>query len=96
MDEPLRTSLIQTLGDFGQRHSRCGTCCSSQTSLELLDQRFQRGGLRPILQTSFLSLAVGLGGIAIVRHFELTGSRSNGRKIMPRIGPSVPAEGAGF
>lgn len=96
MNQPLGSGLIQSLGDLGQGHGRRGTFGSSDTGFELLDQRFQRGGLRPILQTSFLRLAVGLGGIAIVRHVELTGSRSNGQKISSRIGPSVPAEGARF
>ena len=96
MDEPLGSGLIQSLGDFGQRHGWRGTFGGSQAGLEFLDQRLQRGGLRPILKTSFLSLAIRFGGIAIVRHFELTGSRSNGSKNSPAIGPSEPAEGAGF
>ncbi len=49
--------------------------------------------LRAIEQAAFLRLAIRLGGIGIVRHVELTGSRSIGQKTSPNFGPSAPAKG---
>ncbi len=43
MDEPLGSGLIQSLGDFGQRHSRRGNFGGGgfQTGPKFLDQRPQ-------------------------------------------------------
>lgn len=70
MDEPLGSRLIQSLGDFAQRDGCCRGIAAGrfQRSPKLLNQSLQCGSLRTILQAAFLSLAVRLGGIAIVGH----------------------------
>ena len=70
MDQPFGSGLVQSLGDFSQRHRRRRGVAAGriQRGSELLNQRLQRRMLRAILQAAFLRLAVRLGSIGIVGH----------------------------
>ena len=88
MNQPFGSGLIQSLGDIGQRRGGSFTGRRVESDSELLHHRLQRRDLRAIDESAFLRLAIGLGGIGIVGHLELTGFEVKQSKVSPAIGPS--------
>ena len=98
MNQPLGTSLIKPARDFGQTDFASNRSFRINRGSEFFDQRPKRGALGSIDETTFLSLAVGFGGVGIVGHKGQT-IKSFTKVTMQVLAAAdirPPGEGAGF